>query len=159
MIDNSTLLAESFTALPASNSQLIFLVFISSSISTVVCIDSIVGGLKFLNSKIVKLKMLLKKSPLLQLDLLDILSSQNFLFTSFTTFSVFLGGKTLEISICSKNPLHQDPMIGHWIFPNQPCNMYIHLFTVIKYNLLMSLLANLCVLTDLFFKFSSKVFW
>ena len=104
MIDNSLIVAESSTALPASNLQLIFLVFTSSSISTVYRIDSIVSDLhiKFFISKIVKVKMLLKKSPLLQLDLLDILSSQNFLSTSFTTFSI-LGGKTLGKSVCSRS--------------------------------------------------------
>lgn len=86
MIDNYSIFAESSAPLSASNWQLIFLVF-----HFFVGIDSIVTDLNiiFLNSKIVKVKMLLRRSPLFQLDLLDILSSQNFLFTSFRTFSGF----------------------------------------------------------------------
>ena len=86
VIDNSSIVPESSTALRASNFQLIFLIFVSSSISTVFEIDSIVGDIHvtFLDSTIVKVKVRLKKSPLLQPDLLDIPSSHKFLFTSFT---------------------------------------------------------------------------
>ena len=107
MIDNSSIVAKSSTTLPASKLPLIFLVFFSSSISTVFRIDNVVGDLHitFLNSKIVKVKMLLKKSPLLQFDLLDILSSQNFLFTSLATFSVFWGKSVRKKHLLPK-PLH-----------------------------------------------------
>ena len=76
MIDNSCIVVRCSTALPARNLQLIFLVLVTSSISTVFGIVNIIGDLRitFLNCKIVKVKVLLKKSPLLQLDLTDILS-------------------------------------------------------------------------------------
>ena len=53
MIDNSSIVAKSSTALPASNLQLIFLVSTSSSISIVSEVDSLVCDLdiKFLISK------------------------------------------------------------------------------------------------------------
>ena len=107
MIDNSSIVVESSTTLPASNLPLIFLVFVSSSVFTVFRIDNVVGDLHvtFLNSKNVKVKMLLKRSPLLQFDLLDILSSQNFLFTSLVTFS-FLGEKSVRKKYLLPKPLH-----------------------------------------------------
>ena len=104
MIDNSSIVAESSTALPARNLPLIFLVFVPSSISTVFRIDNVVGDLHitFLNGKIVKVKILLKKSYYCNLIYLISSAHKTFFLLLWQLFQ-FFWGKALEKSTCCQS--------------------------------------------------------